>query len=600
MESIIKSKVCTFDFNKGLESYFEEAVCKYKDLVALKFKEENLTFMQLNKLINQLAHFLIKKGVTSNNYIGIYFDRSFELEISIMATLKIGCTCVLLDKKMPKARNQKFIDDSEINYVICDRDFINNVDFLGKTIICNLKYSFPFNESDENLGRTNDVDDTAFVFYTSGSTGTPKGVVISHGAILNDSLPGIAQPSLSSNDTILMTSPVASMRITGELFYPWFAGTKVVILEESLTNNVQENINFIIKEHISIMFIVPTMLKELLVNNRISQCKCLKYVQSLGERLPKYIRDEFYEKLDAELVNVYGQTETGCCTIYDCYYESKDTYVNSGKTVINRNIYLLSSDLRPVEKGEVGDVFIGGKYLATGYLNDSQLTSQKFMCDQFSEDGTGYMFKTGDVGRITDNDQLEYLGRKDQIVKIGAMRISILEIESAILNFSAVKDVVVKGVENNKGNEYMVAVIEGNEGWKLDKFELRRFLAEKLPGYMIPSKFIFVDEMPKLISGKLDHRKIMDIIFNGVNRKVDKDSMVISDSEIKLANIWSKNLNMDCSIIRSSDTLLELGGDSIIAVNCILDIEKAFNKEVTMEIIYNYTFKELARYIDKR
>ncbi|MGB7606334.1 MAG: non-ribosomal peptide synthetase [Lutisporaceae bacterium] len=600
MNSILEAKRYIFDYNKGLNKYFEEAVEKYADLIALKFEAKTLTYLGLNELSNQLANFLVRKGICPGSNIGIYFNRSIELTVSVLAVLKAGCTCILLDKSIPNDRINLIMGDIPLNYVICDRDFANKFYYNGKVIICDLEMSYPYNESKTNLNIKTNTDDASFIFYTSGSTGEPKGVIISHGGIINDSLPAVAEPALNQEDCFLMTSPVGSMRITGELFYPWFAGAKVVILRESLTNDIEKNIDIINEEKVSVMFIVPTMLRELLNNRRFSKCQSLRYVQSLGERLPQYLRDKFYSKLNVGLVNVYGQTEAGCCTIYDCDYKTSHKYVKSGKQVMNRAIYILDEDLKTVASGEIGKIFIGGDYLATGYFNDPALTSERFISDPFSGHSGAVMYMTGDIGRITEDGQLEYLGRIDQIVKIGGMRLSLLEVESAILSFSEIEDVVVKAVENNRNEIFLVAVIETKAEEDVRNIEWRTQLGKKLPHYMIPSRYIYIKELPKLINGKINHKEVLKMISVDSIVVLDETNKPQTETERKLADIWSKLLVINMKNIRLSDRFLELGGNSITTVICTVEIEKEFNKQVKAAILYSYNFRELSEYIDKQ
>ncbi|HDR7437766.1 TPA: non-ribosomal peptide synthetase [Bacillus anthracis] len=598
MDSILTANSMKFTNDMTIDKVFEQTVEKYPNSIAIKSKNKSYNYETINILANQLAHFIKKKGIKPEDKIGILLDRSVELGISILAVLKVGCTCVLIDSELPKERVKNFILEADLKAIISDNPWISMISFFeGNKIICNLDYAFPYGELKSNLNIEIDIHDPAFIFFTSGSSGKPKGVIITHGAIINDTHPEVAQPALDANDTFLMTSPVGSTRITGELFYPWFAGTKIIILPDENSKNIKKLIQIIYEENITVIFIVPTMLRTLLNDEDVMKCKCLKFVHSLGEKLPKSLRDKFREILDAQLINIYGQTEAGICTMHFCDTNSQESYVTSGKPVINRCIYILDDNLQPVKNGDVGNIYIGGSYLATGYLNDAMLTTERFVKDTISSSSTAIMYKTGDVGRINSKSNLEYLGRDDQIVKVSGNRVSLLEIEAILLSYDFVQDAVVKVTENNFSETMLVAVIETDLPEQLKNTNWRKRLEAKIPTYMIPNKFIFVKEFPKLPSGKVDHQNILEKIINNNQDINEKQKMTIMEN--KIAELWCEILQIPKNRIKLEDKFLELGGNSILSVKCIAEIEKKFQNKIEFNVFYNATLKELANIIQE-
>jgi amino acid adenylation domain-containing protein len=600
MDSILKSTNVLFDESLTIDRYFELTARKFENNIAIKENNVTLSYKQLNEHCNQYANFLIKKGVIENQNIGIHIERSIELAISIVAILKIGAVCVPLDPTLPKARLENIIRETNINCILHKNNIIfTDFIFSGQLIPCDLIHEFPVYEDkcDLNINHRH-INDTSFIFYTSGSSGEPKGIQIPHGGILNDTHPEIAQPPLNEDDCFLITSPIGSIRLTGELFYPWFAGAELVVLPQNLHTDVPAIIELINRERITVIFVVPTMLREMLLNKAIVNCSSLRYVQSLGEKLPKHIRDDFFTRLKCDLVNVYGQTETGMCTLICIDTLSHESYVTVGKVVVNRTMYILDAELKPVPKGEIGEVYVGGHYISNGYYNDECLTNERFIKDVFAPDPKSIMYRTSDIGRINSKDQLEYLGRIDQIVKIGGMRVSLIEIEAILLSIDHVKDVVVKEFINHRGEVTLIAVIEAIKSNQISTSKWRNILQEKIPSYMIPNNFLYMDSLPKLQNGKLDQQEIIKLLESQSNEEQSNANTNYTYVEKQIKEIWRKVLLLDGQEIKKTDLFVELGGNSLSAVACMVSINEHFKTNIEESQIYNLTFGELVELLE--
>jgi amino acid adenylation domain-containing protein len=580
--------------NLGLDAIFENVVKTYHNQIAVKFGEKSLCFSELNKLSNQYAHYLIENGLKSGEGVGICFNRSIELVITIFALLKIGSIGVFIDPDLPKERIEYMLNHARVNKVITNQKKLKTPLDLFEIHITDLEQIRGINIK-HSIIPTNHIDEVAFIFYTSGSSGQPKGVKITHGGILNDSHPDIALPSLTSEDCLLMTSPTGSIRLTGELFYPLFSGSKIVILEDKDSTNVHTLIEKIVDERVTVVFVVPTLLRSLLETDEIKKCESLKYVQSMGEKLPLELRQKFNEKLNASLVNVYGQTETGMCTIHYCKPLDNNSYNIVGTNVKNRSILILAEDMTPVKVGEIGEIYISGKYLSNGYFDDNDFTNERFILHP----STGLtIYKTGDTGRITKENQLEYLGRIDQVVKIGGMRVSLIEVETLLLAFYDVRDVAVKAVNNMRNEINLVAVVEMIENVRFSNSTWRNRLIDKVASYMIPNQFIQLEKLPKLMNGKLDHQLISQIIKKELNKE-NSTGFLTNTTGSELAKLWSHILSVDLNKIGPSTSFLELGGNSILAANCVVEMEKLYGVEIDINFILGNDLESIAMYLEK-
>lgn len=596
MLSILHGLHRPFSDNKGIIDYFTTYAIQYDQKIALIYKNQSYSFLKLHTLSNQLAHYLKRCGIKKGDRIGIFYERSPELLVSILSVLKVGGVCVILDPSLPIQRLKYIMNDTQIKHCVCGINSGLSKLYTGQIIIIDMEFSFPSEELDKDINIFDNVNSPAFIFYTSGSTDEPKGVVISHAGILNDSLPHIAEPELDIWDSLLMTSPVSSMRITGEIFYPWFAGATVVIYPKENDLDLNQYVDIIKKMNISILFIVPTMLKQILHISGFADCRSLRYIQSLGEYLSNAIINSCLDILPVNIVNVYGQTEAGCCTI--TYYGDNDKYVNVvGKPVANRNIYILDDNMKIVEKGQLGNICIDGMGISKQYINDLVQTKQKYTEVVINNKKIGPILVTGDVGVIDEKNRLVLLGRSDEIYKISGMKVSFQEIERSILNCNYVNDVIVRNYEL-EGHFILVAVVNITEKKAVNEKMLRSFLFEYLPQYLIPAKFIFVEHIPILATGKTDLQAI-DKIINQLFIAQKNDTFTTTKTEYELLSICKKVFGNEVQGIKTGLTLIENGGDSLIIINFILQVEEMYNIEFSIEDISTKTLRELSAYIDR-
>jgi len=590
MDSILYGNNIEIKENKGISDYFEEYAKLYSDEIALKFISQEFNFKTLNSLSNKFSHYLLKYGIDRNSQIGVCFNRCPELIISIISILKIGCICVPIDIRSSDDAKNSILNNNKINYVISSK-FLNIVGDCDN-IICDLNFSFPYHEIDANINIEKNINDVAFIFFTSGSTGKPKGVLVSNGGVLNDSLPGIAEPTLSKDDVFLMSSPIDSIRITGEMFYPWFAGASVIILPEENTLDVTKYIELIVKEKISVMYVVSNILREILNNENVQMLSSLRYIQFLGEPLNERIAHKLFDILNVKLINVYGQTETGCCTI-KYINTAADIGDNVGTPVNNRIIYIFDESFNLVKKGDIGEVYIGGEGLSLGYVNEFELTEEHYIKKTLY--GDKIIYKTGDIGSII-NDTLKLEGRIDDMIKIGGKKVNFREIRGIILDLEEVEDASLHRITHNENYNYIVAFIVIKDINSISKLEINNYLKDKLPNYKLPSFYLIKSEIPRLPNGKLNKALINQMIESEISEKNQCEEFPGTLNEI--LEIIEDVLKTDKNEINILYTFMELGGDSINLASVVLKIEDKFDLEIPYELIVGLSILEISKFVE--
>jgi acyl-coenzyme A synthetase/AMP-(fatty) acid ligase/acyl carrier protein len=591
MKATISGRLVNIAPERGLADY----LCKLaadegtSDLVAIKHNDKTITIRALNSTSNQMARMLLARGIKRGDYVALYMPRSIDLIVSVFAILKIGAVCVLASEDtIMNQRLQQVVINTNIKLFITDT--VNSKRALLQSGVQHvLLYDserFPSIRSDLKVSIS--INESAFVVFTSGSTGTPKGVLLSHASILNDALPGIAEPALSRADALLMSSPVDSARITGEIFYPLFYGAKIVILDESQTSNIRHIVQTIIDNQITTLFMIPSMLKEMLKNGNFKNCTSLRYLQSLGEQLSSVTQKTLYEICNTTLVNVYGQSEAGCCSINYCLAQDDLLLsVKSGRPVPNRSIHIVNDKDELMNVNEVGTVCIGGVGLALKYIcNDLTTDAQLPMV---SLNGT-IAFKTNDIGYINTEGVLILLGRSDQIIKVLGNRVSLPEVENIIIKTDLVMDAIVRNVDLPNGRQQLIALVVDGYHKKVSTREWRSILDGKMQSYMIPKEFIYFDSIPRSASGKVDETEAKKIMLSARGSK----PYTVFDVYVQIFEFVVETLEVKDDSVSSHDVLPELGASSIDISAILVQIMDEYDCELGFEDAYNLSLRGIA------
>jgi amino acid adenylation domain-containing protein len=445
------------------------------------------------------------------------------------------------------------------------------------------------------------LEHQAYTIYTSGSTGQPKGVAMTQRALTNLILWQISQPSAIDAPTTLQFAPISFDVSFQEMFATWCVGGKLVLITEELRRDPFALLDLIERQSIErlfLPFVALQQLAEVAVTSELFPPR-LREIITAGEQLQitPSIRKFFDRLATATLHNHYGPSESHVVTTFSLTapVENWPTLPPIGRPIANTQMYVLDSELQPVPIGIAGELYIGGVCLARGYLHRPDLTAEKFIADPFSSSPTARLYKTGDLARYLPTGDIEYIGRIDNQVKIRGFRIELGEIEVAIAQFDRVRQAVVIAREDRPGDKRLVAYIVLDPEGAVSQIELRHFLQQILPSYMVPSAWVFLDDLPITPSGKVDRLALP--IPSQPSGELDRDSIRPRDRiELQLAEIWQEVLDID--IIGIDRNFFDLGGDSLLAVKLFTKIYKVFQVNLPVAILFQApTIQQLAQTI---
>lgn len=581
-----------------LHELFQTQAVKTPHHVAVIFKEQYLNYRELNNKSNQLARYLRNIGVKNGNFIAVILDRSINMIIAILGALKAGGAYVPIAPSLPLDRIYYILknncthaltdDTTPAQLKMAIKNHVKNVDLTQVSISTE-------NFSPSNLNISQNSEAIAYVLYTSGTTGGPKGVQVSHRAIVNHMCWMKHQFNFSEKDIILQKTPFTFDASVWEFFMPILSGGKLVFA----ANNAQISPILIIKQirryKITTLQLVPSMLRELLKQEELKKCNSLRQIFSGGELLTPEIKQAFFKTLNIELHNLYGPTEATIeVTSHTCKNIPGDIGFNIiGKPIDNTQIYILDIFLNPMPACIVGELYIGGDCLSTGYVNNAALTNKKFITNHFSSAQHAKLYKTGDLARWLPDGNLEIIGRTDDQVKIRGFRIELAEIENSILLIPDVKQCAVIVKNDKLGFALLVAYVALNKTSKITTNKLKSSLYKKLPEYMIPSIFVVLNSMPLTNHGKIDRKNLPDPNINQI-RKTENYISPSSEAEKILAGIWKDILNIDH--IGIEDDFFTLGGHSLSVLHVLSEIRNKLAIDVSIkDFVDNSTISKLCK-----
>ncbi|WBW95743.1 non-ribosomal peptide synthetase [Oceanirhabdus sp. W0125-5] len=575
--------------DKTIHELFEDNVEKTPNNIALVFKDKKLTYSELNEKSNQLARLLRSKGVQANSIVGIMVERSVEMIIGIMGILKAGAAYLPIDPKHPKERIEYTINDAKVEILVTTNEFAEVLKFEG-TII-DITDGGIFKGNRNNLEKISKNNDLAYVIYTSGSTGKPKGVMIEHRQV-NNFAHGISKEiNLTEYKSILCITTISFDIFGLETLVPLTQGLKVVVASEEQHNDGDNLSNIIEQNNVEIMQSTPSRLKLLLASSKFQKTlKGMKVILVGGEELPINLLNDLkaYENLKA--YNVYGPTET---TIWSTVKLLKNQQkITIGKPISNTDIYIVDGNNEIVPVGVHGELCIAGDGVARGYLNRPELTSEKFVNNPYRLEEI--MYKTGDLARWLPDGEIEFLGRIDNQVKIRGFRIELGEIENRLTSHDNIKEAVVLARSNKNEEKYLCAYLVCNNSF--DAVELRNYLKQDLPEYMIPAHFIKMDEIPLNSNGKVDKKALCNVKITNYSKK---SILPRSLHENVIAEIWKGVLGLNEIYVH--DDFFELGGNSINIIQVANEIKNRLEIEITpANLMVHKTIADLSEFIIQR
>jgi amino acid adenylation domain-containing protein/FkbH-like protein/non-ribosomal peptide synthase protein (TIGR01720 family) len=575
-----------------LHKIIERQVAATPNAPALTFETITLTYDELNRRANQLAHHLIKLGVGANELVGVCAERSIEMVIALLGTIKAGGAYMPLDPEYPADRLGLMLQDAKPKAVLTQNALRKILPpHEMPTISLDTEWSKIASEPATNPRAPLTSRDAAYVIYTSGSTGIPKGVVNVHEGIVNRLLWMQDAYQLTPADRVLQKTPYSFDVSVWEFFWALMTGAHLVVARPDGHRDPAYLAEIIVGAGITTMHFVPSMLRVFLEAVKLPKHAKLRQVFSSGEALTADLQTMFFAACDADLFNLYGPTEAAVDVMHwTCRRDDPRNFVPIGYPITNIQIHILDKKLKHVPVGIPGELHIGGIGLARGYLNRPELTAEKFVNDPYRKAPNARLYKTGDLARYLATGEVEYFGRIDHQVKIRGFRIELGEIESALSEHPGVRDVAVVARGDAPGAKrlvaYLVAAVPAPE-----ISALRDHLRQTLPEYMVPSIFVFLENMPLTISGKIDRKALP---APEQQRPELGDSYVAprTETEKKLAAIWSKALRVEQ--VGINDNFFELGGDSILSIQ-IISAARRVGLKLTPKLLFaNQTVATLA------
>ena len=589
-----------YNKNASVFSYIEKQMNKTPHAVAIVHNGIELTYKQLNHKVNQLSNYLLDISITNQSRVAIYLEPGFNMIISILAILKLGCSYVPIDKSYPIERINFMLRDSESSLLITESKGIESIDPHHADMIM-LDHVEDQIESASNIFHDlAGASDLAYMIYTSGSTGVPKGVMISHRAVNNHMLWMKKQFLFDNNDIILQKTPFSFDPSIWEILLPFYCGSKMVIAPSGSHIDPDFLIDLITLHHVTVVQFVPSILKLILSNKRIQECASLTRVFVGGESLRPEIKTLFFKTLHSQLINLYGPTET-TIDITSHTVTSSNVDINTniiGEPIFNTSLYVVNSERNLAKIGEEGELYIGSDNLSYGYHHREALTTENFIPNPFEPKKFKTIYKTGDLVRWLTTGQLEYLGRNNDQVKINGVRIEPKELVLTILKHHEVADCIVIKKIDTHGHDFLACYLTQEPNTTLDLMQIKNDLKSKFPTYMLPKVYIPIEKIPLTINGKVDLDRLPNLDFNAIPPP-EKCSQHFKTDEKTLLLIWQ--LILETNQISLTDNFFDLGGGSLLAIKLISFIQEKFNVILRIRDIFSYqTIKEQADFIKRK
>ncbi|MCX4028170.1 amino acid adenylation domain-containing protein [Endozoicomonas sp. SM1973] len=580
---------------------FEQQADSTPEQTAVIFESQQLSYRQLNERANQLAYYLIDKGVTPGSFVGVCLPRSFDLITAILGILKAGGVYVPLDPNYPLDRLSFMIEDSKVKFVLMNKMLTDtspldqiqisqsNIIYVDEPEIIEKINQYPANNIPNTIVNIAG-DDLAYIIYTSGSTGKPKGALVKHQGLVNILQTQQDKLQLSPISRVLQFASISFDAATWEWSMALTSGATLYLFPQSMIASLETISEQVARFELTHALLPPAVLP-LLDENSWQSVKCLIIG---GDSCPLGLANQWAQ--NRILFNAYGPTEATICATIARITENSPI-VHIGKPFVGVEAYVLDNNLQVAPVGVPGELYIGGIGVAKGYLNRPELTAEKFIANPFSRDPDARLYATGDLVRWLPDGNLAFMGRIDHQVKIRGFRIELEEIEAQVLNCDGVKEAVVIAREDQPGDKRLVGyiVVDEYSSFTIIKPAILQQLTEQLPEYMIPSALVEVIALPLTPNGKVDRKALPKPVYQAESAIVDPESEV----EVTLAELWQKVLGIDDKL-SVNDNFFALGGHSLLAVRLSGLIRQKFNVDISVRNIFTApTVATLAKCIEQ-
>ncbi|MGM7721814.1 amino acid adenylation domain-containing protein [Metabacillus sp. Hm71] len=589
-----------FPEEKTIKRLFEEQVAMHPNHTAVVCGDRRMTYKELNARANQLANHLIKKGARPSTVVGLLAEPSIDMIVGLWGIIKSGATYLPIDPEFPEDRMHFMLESSHAAALVCMSHLYPSTESCCEVI--ELDHEDIASAHDINLEDRSTPDDPVYLIYTSGTTGYPKGVPIKHQSLVNYVSWFTRAANITDTDkTVLVSSFAFDLGYTG-LYTALVNGCELHVVPKELYTVPRTFLTYLKDQQISFIKLTPSLFKSIVDNltfeedvNRLA----LRLIVLGGEEMKSADIVKFHNLCpNIEVMNHYGPTEaTIGCIAYKLDFEGYDPLLNGtiiGKPIDNVKVLILNQHQQPVPIGGAGEICIAGAGLTEGYLNQAELNTEKFIEGSIWGHEPIRLYKTGDLGRITANGNIQFLGRIDHQLKIRGYRVELDEVTSVILQHETIENAFVTPHVDEEGNHELHAYLVLKEGENGEG--MRDYLSNKLPYYMVPSVFVKVNGIPLTANGKLDLKALEEIRDASlINVEYEKPKDIV---EQKIADIWEEVL--DVEKVGMNDSFFEMGGNSLKIMLVTTEIHKQFNVTIPLrESFKTPTIRGMSDYIKK-
>jgi len=587
--------------NRTLQWQLNKCFEDYKDNTAIEYGNKYATYNALDKKSNYIANRILEAGIKEGSFIGVLVEDKLELITAIIGIIRARCVFVPLDSDYPDIRIEQMLSASDLTYIICDESNSIRLHQISKdisTIILNNDfYSSNENFFARELAIDYGEEDAIYVYFTSGTTGKPKAILGKNIGLLQFLKWEIKEFEIDSEFRLSQFTSQCHDPFLRDIFVPLCAGGTICIPENrGIILDTERIVKWIDDNKVNLIHCTPSLFKmfntEELNDKSFSQ---LKYVLLAGERVKPMELENWYRtfKDRIQLINMYGPTETTLAKLFHRIQmeDIKKENIPIGKPIAGAKAIILDKDMKICGSGKTGEIYIRTPYRTLGYYKDDKSNIEKFIVNPFNNDPMDIIYRTGDMGRLNEVGDIEFLGRVDRQIKIRGFRVELNEIENALLTHSLIKDAVVINIPMENGNNALYAYIVKKT---IEDIQIKEYLKSRLPSYMIPLSFIYLEKLPLNKNGKVDYKELANITNKNACEIVEPRN----EAERKLQEIWTEVLEV--SNIGVENGFLDVGGHSLNAMKLIQRIYKEFKIELQLNRLFqNPTIEELSSYIEK-
>ncbi len=590
------------NFSGCIHQVFARQAAGTPEATAVQAGESRLSYRELNERSNQVAHYLRRQGVGPNVFVGICLDRTLDLVVGVLGILKAGGAYVPIDPQYPRERLTFMLQDSHSPVILTQSSLAAGLQLSGtKVVLLDHDWQLVSQQPATNPPDEVGPEDLAYMIYTSGSTGVPKGTLISHRNVVRLFESTRSWFRFTEHDVWTLFHSCAFDFSVWELWGALFFGGRLIVVPFAVTRTPDSFYRLLCREKVTVLNQTPSAFRQLMAAEEAAPsdlAMSLRLVIFGGEALDFNGLKPWFDRHGDQkprLINMYGITET---TVHVTYRPIDADALSSGSVIgvpiPDLSIRLLDEQGNPVPAGASGEIYVGGAGGARGYFNRPELTAQKFVADPFGTDPDGRLYRSGDLGRYLANGELEYLGRIDQQVKIRGFRIELGEIIAALDAHPAIRESAVVVKEPLPGDKTLVAYLVKRAGLEVDAGALRKLLRERLPEYMVPSAFVFLERLPLTVNGKLDVKALPPPGMQPIARAAASSPQDLGTSlEQRIAVIWGEVLQIPTPGL--DQNFFDVGGNSLNLAQVHVQLKGLLGRDFSVtELFAHSTVRTLA------